>query len=192
MSQKILKLGWVLVLDGVISREQLNEALSIQKLHRTRSIGEIISKLFNIPEGKIESIFVRDVLIPTITECVYTELSKIKPAQEIDAKELVPTVEVTISQFRRNTLSSKLFTFESPNSFKPSSQKSFLSTIECTIQQLELKTSFDTNIKFNDVVLEYNMQNQTISWDNPAVLVESKVRLNQIIKKKSPYFYLFK
>ncbi len=184
MSQKILKLGWVLVLDGVISRQQLDKALSIQKLHPTRSIGEIICKLFNIPEGIIEAIFVREVLVPTISECVYTELRKSKTAQEVDIKELVPTVEVIISKFQRNTHSSKLFTFESPNSFQPSSQKSFLSTIECTIQQLELKTSFDTNIKFKDVILEYNIQNQTISWDNPAVLTEAKVRLNQLIKGK--------
>jgi hypothetical protein len=183
MSQKKLKLGWVLVLEGVITRQQLDKVLDVRRLHKTKSIGEIVNKLFSIPEGKVESIFVREVLIPTISESLYKELRKTKTTQEIDIKELVPTIAVKVSKFHRNTNSSKLFTFESPTFFQPSSQKGFLSTIDCTIDKLEIKTRFDANIEFKDVELEYDLQNQTISWENPAILLEAKIRLNQIIKK---------
>ena len=98
--KKNLKIGWMLVREGVISRPQLENILDFQQKYPDRRVGEIATDLFNIPEEKIESVYVNHVLCPLIEQWFYTQLTRKLP--DIDIAKIVPEIKVSITDFSRS------------------------------------------------------------------------------------------
>jgi hypothetical protein len=176
------KLGYALVMEGLIDEQQLAKSLSVQKLHPTKSIGEIVSKLYNISEEAVESIFVRDILIPSFRNFLYSELKKKINTPDFDLLKAVPAIEIILGNYTRVTIVSKTFAYVD-NLLRPSTHKNFLSKIDCSIKTVQLRTLYEKVIEFQDVVVEYDIQNQRITMENPSLIMEAKIRLNQIMKK---------
>ncbi len=177
------KLGQTLVSAGIISQKQLDKSLSVQRSHPTKSIGEIVSKLYNIQEGVIEATFVKAVLSPAIRNFIYSELKKKINTPGFNLLKAVLSIDLEIQRYKRITIASKTFTLDENSFYKPSKDKKFLSKINCTIKSIVLHTAHNARIDFNDVLMEFDIQSQKLSMDNPSLIMEAKIRLNQILKK---------
>ncbi len=102
--------GEVLVDHGLITRDQLDEVLSIQKEHPQRTIGEIVSTTFSIPMEEIEAIFAQQVLVPSI-QIMLTNYLKEEARNHVDdssfsLNQLIFDIDVVSITLKRTVVSS--------------------------------------------------------------------------------------
>lgn len=182
--KKIPRLGDTLVLEGLIDKKQHEKSLSVQHTHPMKSIGEIISKLYNIPEGKIEAIFVKNILVPSIHNHLYSELGKKINNPDFDLVKIVPAIDIQIKTYKRITIASKTFSYANDLMFEPSTDKIFLSKIDCVVESIVMHTAYDESIQFQHILLEFDIPSQKITLENPAIIMEAKIKLTQVLKKR--------
>jgi hypothetical protein len=175
-------LGDALVKEGLINQTQLQKSLSVHISHPTKSLGEILSKLYGIAEGKVEAIFVQNILLPAIRNFLYAELQKKINNPDFDLAKEVPSMEIKIRGYQRVTIASKSFTYENDLFYGPATAKHFLFRIDCTIEAIVMRTVYADTLEFKEVFLEFDLQNQRVTLENPSIIMEAKIKLNQITK----------
>ena len=180
---KILKIGWVLVREGVISQAQLENILEHQKKKPTRSVGEIAADLFGIPEEEIETIFADQILAEAVKGWFFEEIGRRMAGLPIE--RLITAIEVEINGYTRNIISQKDFTRTRDNRFHPDRDRRFLSTISSTIKKLTIKTAFKEEIVFQEFKITFDMQSRTVSVENEALVIEARIKLNRLLKRQA-------
>ncbi|MEW6237779.1 MAG: hypothetical protein AB1656_20525 [Candidatus Omnitrophota bacterium] len=99
------RLGQALIDSGVIDSRQLDEALAVQKEHSHRTLGEIVSSSYAVPMEMIETVFVKDILVPSVKHMLADHLKmeeeKFTQALPIKANQLVYDIEIISTKFRR-------------------------------------------------------------------------------------------
>ncbi len=183
MKRKILRLGWVLRTEGIINSEQLGQALDAQKSAPNKTLGEILTYLFGIPEYEIETVFSREIIRQTISDYFYSELEKKFSNLDKEIDELIPGINILIRRHERLSSFSSSFSLKS-DMYQPTGNSSFLKKIICDIDHIKITTFSQKEVTFNDVKLEYDVHSKQIRLDNPAIMSEARLRLNQIFRSQ--------
>lgn len=178
---KLLRIGFVLVREGTITGAQLENILQMQKKHPQKTVGEIAAQMFSIPENEIETIFADKIMAEAIRQWFYYELSKKIPNLEIHT--IISDIVIIITSFTRKSIAQKTFTQQKDKQFHPDSEKKYLSEIHCTVDSIVLKTNFKEDLVFSDICMVYNVQEQKVFVENESIIVESKIKLQQLMKK---------
>ncbi len=89
-----MRIGKALVDAGIISEEQLIQALRLHEQEPGRSLGEVVAKLFGIPVEKLDELNVRSVLLPRFRKLLLTRLLTISRGDKF-AKGLDVTSFIT-------------------------------------------------------------------------------------------------
>lgn len=178
---KILKIGWILTREGVITREQLENILAVQEKHPDRSIGEIAADLFAIPEDEIESVFADHILAPVVQEWFYHELTDKLPGLALNT--IVSGIEVRISSFTRSTIIRKEFAKGgSKKLFQGVAEKKYLFNIHSVVDAVTIRPVKGPEIVFHGLAVEYDVQSQRLKVDHTSVILEAKIKILQQLK----------
>jgi len=179
---KILRLGWILVREGVISKEQMEQALDVQKRKfPDQSLGEVVSRLFTIPEEEIETIFINHILFHVVTDWFYREIGQKmgKTSQEIEA--IIPHITLTLNGYTR--LATRKTTFARKGKhFHPTSSRTALSQILAEFDRIEFVSTLGDPLVFSGVQIEYDVQTQHLKIGDQSIGLQVKVRLTQMMK----------
>jgi len=109
MNKRQKPFGEVLIDDGVITHDQLDEVLNIQLEHPQRTIGEIVSTTFSIPMEDIETIFAQNVLVPSIqnmlTNYLKEEARNYVDASSFSLNQLIYEIDVVSITLKRTVMS---------------------------------------------------------------------------------------
>jgi len=99
------RLGQALLDAKVINSQQLDEALAIQKEQPHRTLGEIVSSALAIPMETIETVFVKDILVPSVKNMLahHLKMEEEKFTQDlpIKANQLIYDIEIISTKFCR-------------------------------------------------------------------------------------------
>jgi hypothetical protein len=178
---KILKIGWILCREGVITREQLENIVAVQAKHPDRSIGEITADLFAIAEDEIESVFANHILAPVIEEWFRSELTDKLPGLALDT--IISGIEVQISRFTRSTIIRKEFVKGGKKMlFQGVAEKKYLFNIHCVVDTVTIRPAMGQEIVFHDLAVEYDVQSQRLKVDHTSVILEAKIKILQQLK----------
>lgn len=180
--EKISRIGALLVQEGVIKQAQLDDVLNRQKEHPDLTVGEIVAQQFNIPEQYIETVFVEEILLKSLKQWFLDELAK--KLKGLDVGKVVEDIQITINEFTRVSSAQKVYKRTTKGVFAPSCEKKYLSKIHCCTESITLKTRLGEDIVFQEFVIEYDVQSQKIACENESVIVEAKIKLMQLLKKK--------
>lgn len=183
MNRKIFRLGWVLITEGIITRQQLEQALDAQQISPSKTIGEILNYLFGIPEYEIETVFIREVLAQTIVDWFYSEIAHKMKNQDKDINALIPEIKVLIRSYERVSSFTSNFSLKK-DMYQPTGSSNCLKKIICDIDHITITTYSNKEIIFKDLEIEYNVQSKKITLDNTSILSEAKLKLTQIIHGK--------
>lgn len=178
---KILKIGWVLTREGVITRDQLENIVAVQAKHPDRSIGEIAADLFAIPEEEIESVFADHILTPVVEEWFRSELTDKLPGLPLDT--IISGIEARISGFTRSTIIRKEFVRGGSNRlFRVAAEKKYLFNIHCVVDSVTIRPAKGQQIVFHNLAVEYDVQNQRLKVEHNSVILEAKIKILQQLK----------
>lgn len=104
-------LGELLVEAGLLTEEQLNSTLELQRSEPYRTFGDLVSTTFQIPQEMVEELFINKTLIPTIQQMLIQQLraeeDKFTAKIPFQADQLLYRVDVT--SITLNRMHSKTF-----------------------------------------------------------------------------------
>lgn len=179
---KFVKFGFVLVKEGLITHSQLGEALELKSSHEDKLLGEIISSQFGIPELEIEKVYLNQVIIPFIEYWFFKELAKKIKADNWSVEEGIPRIEVTLKSYCRQMTRSSCYTNVDGNLTITASEAS-LTKVNAIIEKLTIATNFGQELVFAELALDLDPARQVLTLENPSVILETRIRILQQLKK---------
>jgi hypothetical protein len=177
-------LGEVLIKAGVISPDDLQQALKTQVHNAHLSFGEIITQLFGVPRHVIESHYINHALIPFIRAWLEKQLRHQVIGPGMSAADCLADITINIPSFSRYEGEVVSFERQSDGMYGESASLTKIEKIIATVDPLELTTTKGQKIIFNNVHLEVGLRDKGIRPDNPGFLSEVRLRLLQAVKGK--------
>ena len=95
---------------------------------------------------------------------------------------IISSIDVQISRFTRSAIAQKEFVKERAPLFQGAGEKKYLFKINCEVDRVTIKTAMGPEIAFEHLAVEYDVQSQQLKVDNAAALLETKIRLIQLVK----------
>lgn len=179
---KFVKFGFVLVKEGVITHSQLGEALELKSSHEDKLLGEIISSQFGIPELEIEKVYLDQVIIPFIEYWFFRELAKKVKAENWSVEAGIPRIEVTLKSYCRQMTRSSCYA-NVDGSLTVTASEASLTKVNAIIDKLTISTNLGQEIVFEELALDLDPARQVLTLENPSVILESRIRILQQLKR---------
>lgn len=179
----MIKFGWILLREGLIQRNQMENILNLKERHQDRLFGELASHYFDVPEDEIEDVFANHVLLPFFKNWFLDQVRKKVKIKDADMDEFITHVEVTLSGFTRKIIRSTAFAQKDKHLHCAS--KNVDLRISGTLAEIVIHTSINETLVFRDVQFEFKRAHEEIALLNPHIFTEAKTRLTQLYKKYS-------
>ncbi|MBI5559338.1 MAG: hypothetical protein HY885_17070 [Deltaproteobacteria bacterium] len=177
----LIKFGWILLREGLIQRNQMENILNIQRKKQDRLFGELASHYFSVPEEEIEAAFANHVLTPFLKTWFFEELGKKVKVKGMRYEEFVPGVDITLTGFTRKIVRSSFYENNKGHYTLGSG------SVELQIKggaDLTIHTVVNEPVVFAEVQFELNMATLAMTLLNPHLFTEAKLRLLQLFKKQ--------
>lgn len=177
-------LGEALIEAGLINEAHLKKALTAQASNPNLSLGEIITKLYDVPRDMVESHYITLAIIPLIKEWLQTELNKKEFSDGLPTGSVIADIAINVSAFSRHKGETVSFKRVEGGMYREISSLMKMERILTTIEFLVITTTKKQKITLNDVHLEVNLKNKGVRPDNPGFLAEVNLRLQKAFKEK--------
>ncbi|MEN8257945.1 MAG: hypothetical protein ABFS09_08800 [Thermodesulfobacteriota bacterium] len=176
-------LGEALIRARVISQAHLNKALQVQTGNAHLSLGEILTKLFNIPRNVVESHYINLSIIPLIKEWLQEQLDIKEFSEGIPLRSIIDHIAITVPSFTRHQAETVSFDLGEDGMYRENNSVKKMERILATIEPLVITTKKQQKIVFNNVHLEVNLEDKGVRADNPGFFSEVKLRLLKSLKE---------
>ncbi len=185
MFEKPVKFGEILVREEVITKDQLAEVLEAQKKTR-KEFGLLISQMYSIPVEVVESLYVSEVLVPSMKWSLLQKLIEKFEGSSIEPETVIENILVNISQFSSYLAVKTYYTQDSAARKKYSivDRSEKLKRIQGKMDKLVLKLKHaESFLLFTDVQFEFVLKNQELIFSNPGFISEVRLKLLQAVKQ---------
>lgn len=189
MGGEILMLGDTLIAEGLITVEQLTEALLVQEEERgqkgkvVRPLGDIIHEKYDIPLDEIESAFVKhclpDILRAEIRKAV--ESDYLLEMEEINFDEFIKDIDLHVPHYyRQKTDLDRMDNKEGKMTFQHRKCLEYMLNGKANVSiHTSVKTVVDVSFFFT-----YKMIEKEISFNAASMMDAVRDPLAQLHKKK--------
>lgn len=177
------KIGWILLREGVIQRQQMEAVLRLQERHPDKLFGELVCRYYDIAEEEIETVFARQVLLPFLETWFLDAVRKKTVVKEVDMTRLVTGVHGKLAAFTRKI--ARVTTFAGSGERYEATGKSRELVIDGCLAECSVVTSMGEALLFRDIHFSVSPARNEVVLANPHIFIEIKTRLAQLHKKTS-------
>lgn len=177
-------LGELLVKNKIITQMQLNQALKAHDRYPNQSIGQVVSKVFNIPLEIIETTMLTKSVIPKIEVWFKKNIDQ-KP-KTIPPSSTIKTLEININSYTRYEGESVTFVRNEMGYYCEEIRDTSLEKLAIVIEEIRLTTRRNQVISLKDINIEISLGSNNIKAENPGFITEARLKLLQAMKQKNP------
>ncbi len=179
-------IGELLVKNKIITPTQLNQALKARSHYPNQSIGQVVSKVFNIPLEIIETTMLTKSLVPKIGVWFKKNIDQKSKNIGIPPSSTIKTLEININSYTRYEGESVTFVRNEMGYYCEEVRNTSLEKLAIVIEEIRLTTRRNQVISLKDIHIEITLGSDEIKAENPGFITEARLKLLQAMKQKNP------
>ncbi len=177
-------IGELLVKNHIITQTQLNQALKSHNRYPNHSIGQVVSKIFNISPETIETTLITKSIIPTIITWFQKNIARKTQKTAFPLSSSIKKVEIEISSYTRYEGEAVQFIRNEMGYYCEESRDTSLEKLALTLETIKITTIRKQEITLSDVHLNITLGSNEIKTENPGFLAEARLKLLHALKQK--------
>ena len=178
-------LGELLVKHKVITELQLSQALKAQTRYPNMSIGQVVSKVFNIPIEIIETTMITKSVLPKIEVWFKKNIDQKSKKDGIPPSATIKEFALDIAGYTRYEGEAVHFLRNEMGYYCEDSRDARMEKLAIVIKEIQLTTRRNQLITLNDIHLDITLGTNEIRSENPGFIAEARLKLLHALKQKA-------